>query len=100
MFFSYFSLYAILKANEFIKMCRRRRYVNQIKTIKFRKNKTTVEEDPTCSICLCEYEEDEEVKKLRCGHFFHSECIDTWLINKKALCPICRQGIYSVDNWV
>ena len=40
------------------------------------------------------------IKKLRCGHYFHSECIDPWLLNSKAVCPVCRRGIYDNDEWV
>ena len=29
---------------------------------------------------------------LKCGHFFHSECINLW-INEERICPICRQHI-------
>ena len=30
-----------------------------------------------CLVCLCEYETEEEVRKLgKCGHVFHRECID------------------------
>lgn len=81
-------------------MCRRSAYVRQIKTTRFHVEESDVEEKPTCTICLCEYEEGDAVKMLRCGHSFHSDCIDPWLINKKALCPICRRGIYTVEDWV
>jgi len=30
-----------------------------------------------CLVCLCDYEVDEEARRLiKCGHFFHRECID------------------------
>lgn len=54
----------------------------------------------TCSICLCELNEGDYVKKLKCCHIFHSDCIDPWLLNEKAVCPICRCGIYDLDSWV
>ena len=44
--------------------------------------------------------EGDSVKVLRCGHSFHSDCIDPWLINEKALCPVCRRGIFQVEDWV
>ena len=31
---------------------------------------------------------------LKCGHFFHSECINLW-INEEKKCPICRQHIFN-----
>lgn len=53
-----------------------------------------------CSICLCPFEEKEMIKKLRCGHYFHCECIEPWLLNNKAVCPVCRRGIFDNDEWV
>ena len=45
-----------------------------------------------CIVCMCEIEENEECKKLKCGHMFHSNCIDNWL--KRTLeCPMCRNII-------
>lgn len=42
-----------------------------------------------CIVCQCEIEENEKCKKLKCGHIFHSECINNWL--KRSLeCPMCR----------
>ena len=39
-----------------------------------------------------EIEENEDCKKLECGHIFHSACIDNWL--KRTLeCPMCRNII-------
>lgn len=30
-----------------------------------------------CLVCLCDYEPDEELRKLaKCSHLFHRECID------------------------
>jgi RING-box protein 1 len=29
-----------------------------------------------------------EISKGKCGHFFHNECINPWLISNKK-CPIC-----------
>eukprot|EP00520_Triparma_pacifica_P018019 CAMPEP_0118649568 /NCGR_PEP_ID=MMETSP0785-20121206/9773_1 /TAXON_ID=91992 /ORGANISM="Bolidomonas pacifica, Strain CCMP 1866" /LENGTH=573 /DNA_ID=CAMNT_0006541865 /DNA_START=189 /DNA_END=1907 /DNA_ORIENTATION=- len=45
-----------------------------------------------CSICLCEYEEGEDVRFLPCKHIFHPGCVDTWL-KRNASCPACRQNI-------
>ena len=78
----------------------RDKYVKQIRKRHFHfKNHSDEEEQPTCSICLCEFEEKDVIKKLRCGHYFHSECIDPWLLNNKAVCPVCRRGIYDNDEW-
>ncbi|PKU78460.1 RING-H2 finger protein ATL57-like [Dendrobium catenatum] len=43
-----------------------------------------------CAVCLVEYGVKEMVKVIPgCGHGFHSECIDTWLI-RRGSCPVCR----------
>ena len=42
-----------------------------------------------CTICLEEFNNDEEIIKLKCNHLFHSKCIDDW-IEKNQSCPLCR----------
>jgi hypothetical protein len=48
----------------------------------------------SCSICLGEYTDTDEVMKLPCSHFFHSPCITEWACVSQ-LCPICRTNITS-----
>lgn len=50
-----------------------------------------------CTICLCDYEEQDEVRRLPCMHLFHKECVDQWLPTNKR-CPICRVDIESKIN--
>lgn len=45
-----------------------------------------------CTICLYEFEVEEDVRRLPCMHLFHVECVDQWLITNKR-CPICRIDI-------
>ncbi|EOY21128.1 RING/U-box superfamily protein, putative isoform 2 [Theobroma cacao] len=45
--------------------------------------------DKKCSICQEEYEADEEMGKLYCGHSFHIQCIKQWLVQKNT-CPVCK----------
>jgi len=49
-------------------------------------------EDACCAICLCEYEEGDELRYLNCGHHFHGECVTGWLLKNKT-CPFCKQEI-------
>ncbi|OWZ11467.1 hypothetical protein PHMEG_00015504 [Phytophthora megakarya] len=42
-----------------------------------------------CVICLCDYEKDDKVISLPCGHSFHKECGMTWLVEHN-VCPTCR----------
>lgn len=44
-----------------------------------------------CSICLCEYVCGEEVRTLSCGHCFHRNCLDPWLLNHRNRCPLCLE---------
>lgn len=46
--------------------------------------------DVCCSVCLCSYEEGEALRRLACGHSYHSMCLDQWL-RTNAICPRCRK---------
>lgn len=48
-----------------------------------------IDEEPHCSICLGEYEEDEKLTKLPCSHIYHEECINSWCSNHTR-CPLCN----------
>ncbi|KAJ0462059.1 putative transcription factor C2H2 family [Helianthus annuus] len=50
-----------------------------------------------CSICLCRYEDGEQLHLLLCGHHFHSTCIVKWL-RLKATCPICKSLVASNEQ--
>ena len=41
-----------------------------------------------CSICINNMKM-EDIERLRCKHFFHRECLSTWM-KIKPTCPICR----------
>lgn len=55
------------------------------------------EEPEACIICQVEYEEDEMIGTLDCGHNYHGECIKRWLLEKN-LCPICKKTGLATDN--
>lgn len=40
-----------------------------------------------------EYETEDEVGKLNCGHSFHVHCVKQWLSRKNA-CPVCKKTAY------
>lgn len=50
-----------------------------------------------CSICLEKIVE--EKKTLKCGHEFHTECINLWL-NEKKECPVCRTDVETNEQCV
>ncbi|CAI5701120.1 hypothetical protein KXD40_004290 [Peronospora effusa] len=47
------------------------------------------ESQTDCVICLSEFEKDDKVISLPCGHTFHKDCGMTWLIEHN-VCPTCR----------
>ncbi|KAA8894300.1 hypothetical protein FN846DRAFT_424142 [Sphaerosporella brunnea] len=47
-----------------------------------------------CAICLDTLEDEDDVRGLTCGHAFHSLCLDPWLTNRRACCPLCKKDYY------
>eukprot|EP01062_Namystynia_karyoxenos_P003250 TRINITY_DN11148_c0_g2_i1.p1 TRINITY_DN11148_c0_g2~~TRINITY_DN11148_c0_g2_i1.p1 ORF type:complete len:827 (+),score=159.95 TRINITY_DN11148_c0_g2_i1:166-2481(+) len=45
-----------------------------------------------CTVCLTEYEKDEQVRLLPCQHLYHAECIDQWLKDCRN-CPVCKHDV-------
>eukprot|EP00252_Welwitschia_mirabilis_P018664 TRINITY_DN4154_c0_g1_i2.p1 TRINITY_DN4154_c0_g1~~TRINITY_DN4154_c0_g1_i2.p1 ORF type:complete len:106 (-),score=15.30 TRINITY_DN4154_c0_g1_i2:257-574(-) len=50
---------------------------------------STDENTQKCSICQEEYEINDEIGTLKCGHEHHTQCIMKWLLQKNE-CPICK----------
>lgn len=52
----------------------------------------------TCSVCLGDYRESDEVRILLpgCGHAFHLNCVDSWL-RLRPTCPLCRHQLHSLS---
>lgn len=50
-----------------------------------------------CTICLEQYKVGDELRLLPCGHRYHRECIDPWLLNRKAVCPVCKMPLKTVS---
>lgn len=38
-----------------------------------------------------------EIKKLPCGHMFHSSCLRSWFMRQQT-CPICRASVLTADT--
>ncbi|KAE9589801.1 putative transcription factor C2H2 family [Lupinus albus] len=63
----------------------------QYSKAKYCNNNNTSSTCSCCSICLLDYKESDLVRVLsECNHFFHSSCVDPWLI-MNLTCPICRK---------
>ncbi|KAI3664905.1 hypothetical protein L6452_43517 [Arctium lappa] len=48
-------------------------------------------EPKECSVCLSVLEDGDEIRRLKCKHTFHKGCVDKWLEQDRATCPICRR---------
>ncbi|XP_021842010.2 uncharacterized protein [Spinacia oleracea] len=48
-----------------------------------------VKHDDRCSVCLEGWEKGDDLKILPCGHYFHPNCADEWLLTNR-FCPLCR----------
>ncbi|KAI0596510.1 hypothetical protein F4775DRAFT_594193 [Biscogniauxia sp. FL1348] len=49
----------------------------------------------TCAICIDTLEDDDDIRGLTCGHAFHAVCLDPWLTNRRACCPLCKADYYT-----
>ncbi|RVW22370.1 Retrovirus-related Pol polyprotein from transposon TNT 1-94 [Vitis vinifera] len=57
-------------------------------------SKATKEGDSQCAMCLNIIGDEHEVRELgNCCHVFHKECIDVWMDQGQATCPLCRSKI-------
>ncbi|XP_028976725.2 E3 ubiquitin-protein ligase RNF43 [Esox lucius] len=52
--------------------------------------------NPTCAICLEEFLDGQELRIISCGHEFHKECVDPWLLQHRT-CPLCMRNIMGAD---
>ena len=53
-----------------------------------------------CTICLIEYQDDEEIywsHNEQCNHVFHKGCIVEWLLRHNG-CPCCRHNFLSLND--
>lgn len=54
--------------------------------------------EPTCAICLSDFEVDDDVLQLPCNHVFHSECVCRWL-HRSRRCPMrCPQFVLPPED--
>jgi hypothetical protein len=43
-----------------------------------------------CNICINVFDNNEKIIKLKCSHYYHIKCIETWLKKHSNKCPMCR----------
>lgn len=75
--------------------------ISELPTFQFEpdavKDKDENDSEVKCLVCQFAYEKDESLRRLRCGHCFHRDCIDQWL-QSKDFCCYCRTPIIEEDN--
>jgi hypothetical protein len=62
----------------------------KLPTRKYRKGEEKMEQ---CVICVEDFHDGEGLRVLPCEHYFHRQCIDEWLINHSAVCPLCKYEV-------
>ncbi|KAG2315716.1 hypothetical protein Bca52824_018838 [Brassica carinata] len=51
-----------------------------------------------CGVCLSKLEDGDKARLLpTCNHWFHANCIETWL-KLHSSCPVCRNIVGSVQD--
>jgi len=46
-----------------------------------------------CGVCLVDFDNGDKLRVLPCGHSFHQECIDHWLLNSSTACPVDKRDL-------
>jgi len=63
--------------------------INNIPLEKYLIPLTGIEEPETCSICIDEFKQEQDLRRLPCRHRFHKNCVDEWL-KISSTCPNCK----------
>lgn len=66
--------------------------VRNIMSTQIKANKKFCKLKHTCTICQCDYEENDKVVTTTCGHHFHFDCM-TNAMNHNNKCPNCRTNL-------
>jgi len=61
--------------------------INSIPTVKV--TAAQARDNLQCAICMDDFKEGDEAKRLPCSHHFHQDCITRWL-QLHGTCPTCR----------
>lgn len=51
------------------------------------------QEPPECCVCQIPFDDDAEIKRTPCQHYFHKECLGNWLGKYARSCPLCRNDL-------
>eukprot|EP01083_Nonionella_stella_P045280 121668_1 len=48
----------------------------------------------TCTVCLCDYSDNDQLRILKCDHHYHVMCVDEWL-KARHTCPLCHRKFFD-----
>lgn len=60
----------------------------------FEKADEESQDEQECAVCLSNFEDGDTLRRLPCGHHYHKDCIDDWLLRRK-VCPLCLCDIHQ-----
>ena len=63
----------------------------QLNSISF--NPTIIYTPEICTICLEPFNNEKNITKLSCNHYFHIDCITQWFNENHLTCPFCNNNI-------
>jgi len=56
-------------------------------------------EQLVCAICLDDFHPRHTIRELPlCHHTFHRECIDRWVFQGRAVCPVCKAEMFAIEG--
>ena len=67
------------------------------KQIIYRPYDNEKDEIKKCPIMFTDFEHNEEIAELPCGHIFDKDGISKWLEEEEASCPVCRKKLHSKE---
>lgn len=62
------------------------------------KHLTQIATAETCLICNHRILTMQVYRQLPCGHYFHRDCVDSWLLHQKATCPLDGMSAMSESS--
>lgn len=66
--------------------------ISQVMQFKWGEEGAPENSQTQCMVCLMDFEDGEDCRKLPCDHVFHASCVDEWL-RRCTDCPICKCNI-------
>jgi len=66
--------------------------INESELLELKKTNST-----DCSVCKDEFDLEAKLIKLPCNHYFHSDCVKPWLLQRNS-CPTCRFELPTDDT--